>query len=287
MTKKPNFFIIGAPKCGTTSLAEYLRSHPDVYFCNPKEPEHFNTDKIRSDHLSNEQYLNKYFSRVTTERAIGEGSTHYLVSSVAVKNILAFNPDAKFIVMLRNPVNMAESLYYEERAQLVEHAPTFEQAWKENNYYKKMCSVGTQIERIFAVVPNHSNILIISFNTFIKKPASIYTQVLQFLDIPHDSKTVFDNINPRREPRFLWLEKLLVSINESPLRKISAMIKSFLGINHWPLVGAIHHRLNSFNLKLATPKKLDPTFLHELTTFFEPEVTLVEKLTGINLYENL
>jgi hypothetical protein len=38
MARKPNFFIVGAPKCGTTALSEYLRSHPDVFFSSPKEP---------------------------------------------------------------------------------------------------------------------------------------------------------------------------------------------------------------------------------------------------------
>ncbi|MEA3447202.1 MAG: sulfotransferase [Bacteroidota bacterium] len=42
--KTPNFFIIGAPKCGTTALSEYLRKHPDIHFSYPKEPDYFNTD---------------------------------------------------------------------------------------------------------------------------------------------------------------------------------------------------------------------------------------------------
>ena len=41
---KPNFFIIGAPKCGTTALSEYLRSHPSVLISEPKEPHYFSTD---------------------------------------------------------------------------------------------------------------------------------------------------------------------------------------------------------------------------------------------------
>ncbi|NJO14781.1 MAG: sulfotransferase [Thioploca sp.] len=42
--KKPNFFIVGAPKCGTTALSEYLSSHPNVFMSYPKEPHYFSTD---------------------------------------------------------------------------------------------------------------------------------------------------------------------------------------------------------------------------------------------------
>ena len=42
--KIPNFFIVGAPKCGTTALYEYLSSHPDVFLCDPKEPNYFSCD---------------------------------------------------------------------------------------------------------------------------------------------------------------------------------------------------------------------------------------------------
>ena len=113
--KKPNVFIIGAPKCGTTSLREYLGSHPNVYACKPEEPHFFCTDlKGRYNGLTEPEYLRKYFHGANSRhKVIIDKSTWYLYSKSAVLNILKFDADAKFIVMVRNPINMVYSLHSE------------------------------------------------------------------------------------------------------------------------------------------------------------------------------
>jgi len=71
---KPNFFIIGAPKCGTTSLATYLGMHPNVFMCSPKEPHYFSTD-INWQLVKNKNDYLKLFAKATNDNfAIGEGS---------------------------------------------------------------------------------------------------------------------------------------------------------------------------------------------------------------------
>jgi hypothetical protein len=80
--KKPNFFIIGAPKCGTTALSEYLRQHPNIFFSLPKELCYFGKDypSCARPFKSDRQYL-KFFRKASCEHlAIGEGSTRYLAS---------------------------------------------------------------------------------------------------------------------------------------------------------------------------------------------------------------
>ena len=112
----PNFFIIGAPKCGTTALSEYLRTHPDVFFSEPKEPNYFNSDVVSKKlyyYTSLEDYLEKCFSGAEGYKAVGEGSVRYLSSAVAVDNILKLYPNAKFIIMLRNPVDLGYSLFHQ------------------------------------------------------------------------------------------------------------------------------------------------------------------------------
>ena len=110
--KKPNFFIIGAPKCGTTSLANWLAEHPRVFFSDTKEPHFFCTDGYTGVKTL-KQYEKLFEDAKPHHLAVGEGSTHYLFSKVAVPNILVYNPDARFIVCLRNPVDMAPSLHSE------------------------------------------------------------------------------------------------------------------------------------------------------------------------------
>ena len=167
---KPNFFILGAPKCGTTSLAAWLAEHPQIYLSPQKEPHFFNTDHKRFFNT-----LEKYealFSGVTRQHiAIGEASVWYLYSAAAVSNILTYTDDAKFIVMLRNPIDMAPSLHEELVFTGREDVTDFAEAWRlqetrrhgrslprmvwEPKYvqYGDVCKLGQQVARLFEKVP--------------------------------------------------------------------------------------------------------------------------------------
>ena len=94
---KPNLFIVGAAKSGTTSLHSYLRSHPQIYMSEPKEPHYFCTDFHRSSDLlkgtqsgfgmrSKEDYL-ALFEGVNDSKLVGEASASYLHSKEAASNI--------------------------------------------------------------------------------------------------------------------------------------------------------------------------------------------------------
>ena len=133
----PNFFIVGAPKAGTTSLYHYLDQHPQIYMCPVKEPCHFASEvmpenvspQYRSSWLAaNEQggtagekrfsgyvpdwsdYL-RLFEGATDQTAIGEASVCYLWSPTAAKNIAARLPDARIVALLRHPIERAWSQY--------------------------------------------------------------------------------------------------------------------------------------------------------------------------------
>src|SRR5210317_560697 len=110
---KPNFFILGAPKCGTTSLAYWLSQHPNVYVSPDKEPLHYSTDFPASTPHSERSYLDLFAEATEQHIAIGEASVWYLRSKDAVANIENEIPEAKYIVMLRNPVEMAPSLHWQ------------------------------------------------------------------------------------------------------------------------------------------------------------------------------
>src|SRR5580698_1501830 len=102
---KPNFFIVGAPKSGTTSLYDYLKEHPQV-FLPKKELYYFCYDlTFRTPPISENIYL-KYYTDANNQKAVGDASVYYLLSPGAAKKIKDFNPEAKIIVMLRNPIQM-------------------------------------------------------------------------------------------------------------------------------------------------------------------------------------
>ena len=85
--KKPNFFIIGAPKCGTTSLASWVSEHPSVYMSPLKEPDYFHAnEKIGSL----KEYEQLFEGAGPEHITVGEASVRYLYSQVAVPNILNY-----------------------------------------------------------------------------------------------------------------------------------------------------------------------------------------------------
>jgi hypothetical protein len=118
----PNLFIVGAPKCGTTSLYEYLRHHPQIFFpfddedySRVKEPNHFcpELDILDKDAITDrEQYLALYRG---SEDAVwrGDASTNHLFSERAAERIRQFCPEARILVMLRPPVEWMRSYHSE------------------------------------------------------------------------------------------------------------------------------------------------------------------------------
>lgn len=111
MNRKPNLFVIGAMKSGTTSLCNYLGCHPDIFMSKLKEPMHFS----RVEHWSfgNEKYLS-LFADAKAEAYVGEGSTEYtkLPSRKGVaQRLYDFSPRARLIYLMRDPFKRILSQY--------------------------------------------------------------------------------------------------------------------------------------------------------------------------------
>src|SRR5665647_751711 len=107
--KRPDFFIVGAPKCGTTAMNNYLAQHPDVFMAQ-KEIHYFGSDLKMRVKVSESEYLN-YFQNAEEKKLIGEASVWYLFSEKAAAEIKAFSPQAKIIIMLRDPIDVLHSLH--------------------------------------------------------------------------------------------------------------------------------------------------------------------------------
>lgn len=125
----PNLFIVGAPKCGTTSLYYYLSQHPDVFMASPKEPHVFSSDIEGSNHYGVEsmaEYLRLF--EASTLDINGEASVWYLYSKVAAKKIREYSPQAKIVVAMRDPLLMIPSLHRQFLASLNEDEPALDRA---------------------------------------------------------------------------------------------------------------------------------------------------------------
>mgnify|MGYP006274071187 FL=1 len=126
----PDFFIIGAPKCGTTALFKYLEDNPDIFLPPVKEPDFFATDMNMANDIKTAEEYTALFDKASSKLKTGEASVWYLYSKQAVSEIIRLKPDAKFIAMVRNPVEMFQSLHAQALYTQFEKEKTPEKAWK-------------------------------------------------------------------------------------------------------------------------------------------------------------
>jgi hypothetical protein len=228
---KPNFFIVGAPKCGTTSMHEYLQRHPDVFMPFFKEPHYFGSDlqgsRFRQFRNKPDRYL-KLFRDARGEKRLGESSPWYLVSRRAAEEIQAYDPGAKIIIMVRNPIDMMYSMWSQFRYSGNEQIENFEEALAAEAdrragrrirraahcitglYYRDMARFVEQVPRYFDRF-GRENVLVVIFDDFRADTASVFDTVLDFLELDQDFKMSFDIRNPNKEVRLEWLQKIIVN----------------------------------------------------------------------------
>ncbi len=222
----PDFFIAGAPKCGTSSLAHWLEAHPRIYMSPIKEPHYYSTDLANRSVTSPEQYAALFRGATEGHGAIGEASTWYLFSRDAIPAIERDRPDARYIVMTRDPVTMVQSLYHHNRRVLHEDQPTLEGAWRLQSeraagmalprgcvepaflQYKQACSLGSLLQRLYERVPVE-RVLHIQLERLQKDPGAEYRHVLDFLGVDHDGRTAFPAANEARGHRSRTLQRLI------------------------------------------------------------------------------
>jgi sulfotransferase family protein len=112
--RKPTFLIVGAMRSGTTTLARSLGSHPEVYMASEKEVHFFDLH-----HRSGMEWYATRFAGASGERQIGEATT-YMHDEQPRRRMAAALPDARLIVVLRDPVSRAYSHYWLNRANGIE-----------------------------------------------------------------------------------------------------------------------------------------------------------------------
>ena len=226
--RTPDFFVIGAPRCGTTAISKYLSNNPHICFSKPKEPHFFSIimrEKPDAD-LQND-YLNLFFPHCTeTYQARGEGSVSYLYYPQAIKRIQQINPHARFIVMARNPIDMIHSYHARLLAILDEEVEDFTTAWSLQEaraggerlprhcrtpyllQYAEIGRIGKQVEQLFQTA-GRENCHVVLFDDFIKDTLSCYRQVLDFIKVDYDGQTEFPPVEVSKFYRYRWLHLLL------------------------------------------------------------------------------
>jgi hypothetical protein len=291
----PDFYIVGAPKCGTNSLFYYLRSHNRIFMPGIKEPQFFCSDFPDIRQVKSYRSYLELFRNVPNTVVAGEASVWYLFSQTAIENILSANPKAKLIAMLRNPVDMCCSLHGQFLRGLREDESDFEKAWmlqelraqgkKLPQYcpepshlqYRSVASFSSQIERLKRIVPASQQKVII-FEDFIADPKKHYESTLSYLGVPTDQRTVFPAVNEGRQLLDIWIKVLSA---------ISAVVPHPMGLRVKQIANDIGIRpmeiLNNFATVKSKRPPLNPAFRRELLREFEADIRTLEELLGRSL----
>lgn len=278
---KPNLFIVGAPKCGTTAWVEYLRTHPEIFFPEIKEPHHFSTDlNRRRGVFDRASYLDLYSSSAG-EKIRGDASASYLYSAVAARQIRAFNPDAKILIFLRPQESQLPSWHNELLKNGTENLREFGDAWRlsgkrdrsntgkyllEPKYldYKAFGRFNEQVERYFAEFPPEQ-IRVFWFSDWIDDPRPTYLEIMRFLDIGDDGRADFPPVNEAHHLRSVALLQFL----SSPPPWARGMVRAAKALMGKPQLGWAE-RIGQLNRK-AGYRTIPPTgaLLDEVRRFYE------------------
>ena len=286
--RKPNFLIVGAAKSGTTSLFQYLRGHPDVFMPDIKEASYFAGGGIptEADYLS-------LFRHAGTKRAVGEASGAYLYlpeTAAAIQALLG--PAARIVIILRNPIDMAYSLWGHMRREGNEPL-TFSEAlkaeksrmadpafhrqaksWSYNFAYLERALYARQVARYLETFdPSRVHVLI--FEEFFADAQAGFAELCRFLDIASDYQPVFQPYNQSSVIRSQFLHHVL-----EEQRPWKNLLKALTPLGPRLRLKAWLHEVNQ------RPQRLPPLSHAErvrLWQVFSPDVAELERLLGRRL----
>ena len=286
----PNFVILGAAKAGTTSLYRYLQQHPQIYLPRIKEPNFFAYGETTFDRqgpgaeiirrnaiMTLEQYA-QLFAGVTQETAIGEASVTNLWPRACTR-IKYYTPDAKLIVVLRQPADRAYSHFLHHRrlglepqadfaAVLADEPNRLCQKWPLSFCYRHMSHYAADLQNYLRHFPREQ-LRIYLYEEFVAQPHQLLQEIFGFLGV--DATFVPDltvRYNVARLPRHQWLFNFLRQPHWA-----KAWLKPFLPA---AVRGRLVHKAQQHNWQ--TPPPLAPQLRHELTCTFQTEIGQLQSL---------
>jgi hypothetical protein len=294
MMRKPDFLIIGAPKCGTTAMAHYLASHPEIGMAQPTKPHFFGRDlKVPRACHTEAEYLSLFPSNA---RLWGEATPYYLYSETAAQDIYEFNPAMKLIIMLRNPVDLVYSLHCQRVSNSInsETILTLRDAIAAEGdralghrlppaypdpkmtLYTKIATFYPQVQRYLKLFPA-DQMHIILYDDLTSDVGAVYQQVLAFLGATSMQPDRLPVINANRTWRCRGLQQVL----ETPPQGLKTTLHrvGITGKTVYPL----YRWLTRANQKVVARSPLDPALAAQLRNRFRPDLDQMSQLLGRSL----
>ncbi|MBU0730974.1 MAG: sulfotransferase [Proteobacteria bacterium] len=292
----PNFFIIGAPRSGTTYMHNCLKQHPQIFFPIIKEPSFFSYDKNNPKIVelyskldaayghklirSMDEYANLFID-VKDKSSIGESSTNYLYFPNTAQNIYKHVPTAKIIVSLRNPVDALYSICTWAYMYKFIYTPFFNLSIKEQLntinefdrfyfnpyfYYKYLSEYLSVFDR--------SRIKIVIFEEWIKEPEKCIPEIFNFLELDTKSKVEY-NVEEFKSDiiRSLFIKKIIRRF----FLEISNIINPFSAKFAYSLKNRIKA---TFHTK---PPPISPESRNELLKLYHDDIMKLQDLLDRDL----
>ena len=290
--RKPNLFIVGGLKCGTTAWYEYLRSHPDIFMSDPKEPCYFALDLPNWRAVKTLEQYSDLFADAGAAKVIGEASAIYLISTAAADQIRRYNPSAKILIFLRDQEEYLPSLHNQFLSEFADDIRDFETAWRLSGRrspdmipptavepatldYAAMGRFLEQVERYFRAFQPHQ-VHAVHYRDWITSPRETYLEILEFLGLDDDGRTDFPRINrgvtfrSRRLVRFLHYPPAFA-------RRAARLFKLLTGVktrtqNNW---------VERFIRLLSAPgykQKISPALREEIRAYYAEDNRRLEEL---------
>lgn len=225
--------VVGAPRCGTTTLSRLLASHPQVSFSAVKEPHFFS--RIELDGMGDEElrdfiaghYLARYFPDVDpSAKVMAEGSVSYLYAPDHMQAILRLWPDAKFIIAARDPLQLIPSLHQRLLYQGDEVVKDLETAWRmiedrrngrkvprscldvRQLFYDEAARFGKHVGAFFEAV-GRDRCHVVLFDELQSDPRKVHEDLLGFLRLEPAPMPEEKRHRARHGFRIGWLQRLL------------------------------------------------------------------------------
>jgi hypothetical protein len=262
---KVDFFIVGAPKAGTTSLYKYLNKHQDVVMSSVKEPNYFSKEELESQDLyyaskniTDEKDYHSLFQANGEKKKLGEASVSYLFYPKVSKRIFTYNKDAKIIIILRNPVDRAYS-HYKMDFRLGFVKRDFEDLVLNNNqegslFYQQYIDLGLYHLQVKSYIDEFgsTNVCVMFYEDLKKDRATFVNNIFSFLNLKSDSNINFNlKYNKSKLPsnnfmRYLYSISLVRKtasflFNE---RLINFINKNFFRESNQEIESKVRHKLN-------------------------------------------
>lgn len=281
----PNFIIPGAAKSGTTYLAEVLAGHPEIFMAYPKEPHFFVTEKPYGDTVRTWEEYMKLFLPAAGSRAVGEASTGYLYHWRESSELIAtFLPGCRILVLVRNPVDRAYSMYW-HNVRDAREALTFEEAlsveperichrWEISYHYRALGYVAEGI-RAYQRVLGEDRVKVILFDDLLSELEATLDEVMEFLDVSTTGYSVPRSpANRSGQPRWDSLQ--------TAMNKPDPIKRALMAVTPRRLRRRLRARISTWNVRPAPPMANDTRRI--LLASYEDEIRALEKITERSLH---